>query len=96
MGRVDSTSFGPTGAPALPPVRQERGIEASLLAQKKREILEKYMSSDLIASMTETGEILGIEEGPGADMDASGSFADEQTKLPRSSDAEEEEDETDD
>ncbi|KAA3678467.1 pre-mRNA-splicing factor ISY1 [Paragonimus westermani] len=79
----------------VPVITQEQ-IEASLLAQKKREILEKYMSSDLIASMTETGEILGIEEAPGADMDASGSFADAQTKPPQSSDAEEEEDETDD
>ncbi|KAF7259928.1 hypothetical protein EG68_02777 [Paragonimus skrjabini miyazakii] len=76
----------------VPVVTQEQ-IEASLLAQKKREILEKYMSNDLIASMTETGEILGIEEGPGADMDASDSFTDEHTKLPRSSDAEEEEEE---
>lgn len=36
-------------------------IEAALVAQRKREILEKYMSSDLLASMAQTGEILGFE-----------------------------------
>ncbi|KAH8853886.1 Pre-mRNA-splicing factor ISY1 like [Schistosoma japonicum] len=36
-------------------------IEAALVAQRKREILEKYMSRDLLASMAQTGEILGIE-----------------------------------
>ncbi|CAL8107015.1 unnamed protein product [Calicophoron daubneyi] len=44
------------------PVYTQDQIEAVLLAQRKREILEKYMSSDLIASMAETGEILGLDD----------------------------------
>ncbi|KAA0196757.1 PremRNAsplicing factor ISY1 [Aplysia californica] [Fasciolopsis buskii] len=44
------------------PVYTQQQVEASLLAQKKREILEKYMSDELIASMTQTGEILGMED----------------------------------
>ncbi|THD22280.1 Pre-mRNA-splicing factor ISY1 [Fasciola hepatica] len=49
------------------PVYTQQQVEASLLAQKKREILEKYMSEDLIASMTQTGEILGMEDHESAD-----------------------------
>ncbi|RTG86499.1 pre-mRNA-splicing factor ISY1 [Schistosoma bovis] len=43
------------------PIYSQEQIEAALVAQRKREILEKYMSSDLLASMAQTGEILGFE-----------------------------------
>ncbi|VDQ01349.1 unnamed protein product [Trichobilharzia regenti] len=47
------------------PVYTQEQIESALVAQRKREILEKYMSSDLLASMAQTGEILGIENSNG-------------------------------
>ncbi|VDP80827.1 unnamed protein product [Echinostoma caproni] len=53
------------------PVYTQQQVEASLLAQKKREILEKYMSEELIASMTQTGEILGMEDGNSTDLSTS-------------------------
>ncbi|KER33395.1 hypothetical protein T265_00711 [Opisthorchis viverrini] len=67
-GRVSSKTMSSLGNVkrafvAHVPVFTQEQIEASLLAQRKREILEKYMSSDLIASMAETGEILGMEDG---------------------------------
>ncbi|CAH8566499.1 unnamed protein product [Dicrocoelium dendriticum] len=53
------------------PVVTQSQIEASLLERRKQEILEKYMSADLIASMTETGQILGLDDCPQVDLDAS-------------------------
>ncbi|CAH8456952.1 unnamed protein product [Heterobilharzia americana] len=50
------------------PIYTQDQIESALVAQRKREILEKYMSSDLLASMTQTGEILGIEDS--SEMDS--------------------------
>lgn len=66
-GRVSSKTMSSLGNVkrafvAHVPVFTQEQIEASLLAQRKREILEKYMSNDLIASMAETGEILGMED----------------------------------
>ncbi|CAH8464445.1 unnamed protein product [Schistosoma rodhaini] len=52
------------------PIYSQEQIEAALVAQRKREILEKYMSSDLLASMAQTGEILGFENSDEAVNDS--------------------------
>ncbi|GAA28922.2 pre-mRNA-splicing factor ISY1 homolog [Clonorchis sinensis] len=97
-GRVSSKTMSSLGNVkrafvAHVPVFTQEQIEASLLAQRKREILEKYMSSDLIASMAETGEILGMEDGTiEGNPDANAIDANDL----RGSDVEEEEEEEDD